>query len=269
MNGRQRVLVADDDAEMREIVAEYLAGQGFDVLEAANGLEALLCVKREQPQAVVLDINMPRLGGLEALKHIHAFSPATRVVVYSGAVEPEVERLARAGGAVAVFSKPGVLEDLRLAVTGEASIHTPPEVAQTVSNGRSRPAAEIPAELRILLIDDEPTMLDLLGDFLKLQGARTFSVTSAVEALRLLAQGAPDVIFLDIEMAGLSGLEALPAIKALAPQARVVMISGINDEAIAKQALARGAFDYVVKPIDFDYLRQTLDTIATMRVQGL
>jgi DNA-binding response OmpR family regulator len=70
-----KALVVDDDADIREILAEQLATHGFEVLTAGNGLEALLHVKRERPGAVVLDLAMPRLGGLEALKRIRAFLP--------------------------------------------------------------------------------------------------------------------------------------------------------------------------------------------------
>ena len=109
----------------------------------------------------------------------------------------------------------------------------------------------------------------MLGEFLALHGAETFPVTNAADALRLLGHGAPDAIFLDIEMPGLSGLEALPAIRALAPDAKVVMVSGVHDEAVARQTLARGAFDYMVKPPDLMYLARTLDTIRAMTAQGL
>src|SRR6266566_5188654 len=62
-----RVLIADDDADVREVLVESFRDAGFDVLQAANGLEALLCVKRDRPDAVVLDLMMPRLGGVAAL----------------------------------------------------------------------------------------------------------------------------------------------------------------------------------------------------------
>ena len=135
MPDRRAVLIADDDTEMRELIAEYLAGHGFDVLQATNGLEALLCVKRERPPAVVLDINMPRLGGLEALKRIRAFAPATRIVVCSGMLEPELERQATAFGAVAVFAKPVALEDLRLALEGVTQSPPPPQSPRAVVGG--------------------------------------------------------------------------------------------------------------------------------------
>lgn len=269
MSDRGRVLVADDDTELRELVADYLVGHGFHIFQAANGLEALLCVKRERPQGVLLDINMPRLGGLEALKRIRAFSPSTRVVIYSGMLEPEVARQAIASGAVAVFAKPGALEELRLALEGDIPVLTSPE---PVLAAGSRETARDPSKsrkLRILLIDDDPGVNELLGEFLSLRGADTFPVTNAVDALRLLGHGAPDAIFLDIDMPGLNGLDALPAIRALAPDAKVVMVSGIRDESVAKQALARGAFDYIIKPLDLTYLGRTLDTIKAMTAQGL
>lgn len=269
MSDRYRVLITDDDTEMRELVAEYLASHGFDVLHAANGLEALLCVKRERPQAVLLDLNMPRLGGLEALKRIRAFAPSTRVVVYSGMLEPEIERQAIASGAVAVFAKPRALDDLRLALERDMSTPRSPETVAAAGISDAPPAPSKDRKLRILLIDDDPGVSDLLGEFLALHGAETFPVTNAVDALRLLGHGAPDAIFLDIEMPGLNGLDALPAIRALAPNAKVVMVSGIHDEAVAKQTLSRGAFDYMAKPLDLMYLGRTLDTIRAMAAEGL
>jgi DNA-binding NtrC family response regulator len=266
--GRPRILVADDDTEVRELLADFLTDRGFDVVQAANGLEALLCVKRDQPDGVILDINMPRLGGLEALKRISAIAPTTRVVVYSGLLTPEVERDAIAAGAVAAFAKPGALEDLRLALAGDTPIRTREASPAVVARDRS-PATTGEPNLRILVIDDDQGVRDLLVEFVSLHGADAFPVTNAVDALRLLAQGAPDAIFLDVEMPDLSGLDALPSIRALAPHSKVVMVSGIHDEAVAKQTLARGAFDYIVKPLDLTYLGRTLDTIRAMTAQGL
>src|SRR5205807_7252958 len=83
--GLVRVLIADDDADVREVLVESFQDAGFEVLQASNGLEALLCVKRDRPDAVVLDLMMPRLGGVEALKRIHAFNPGIRALVVTGA----------------------------------------------------------------------------------------------------------------------------------------------------------------------------------------
>ncbi len=58
------VLVADDEEDLRSMVSEFLSESGYEVLVAANGLESLLHVKRARPSVVLLDLNMPRLGGL-------------------------------------------------------------------------------------------------------------------------------------------------------------------------------------------------------------
>jgi len=268
MTTRGCVIVADDDTEIRQLVTEYLGEHGFQTVEAANGLEALLCVKRQRPEAVVLDLNMPRLGGLEALKRIRAFAPSTRVVVYSGTLDPDVERQALELGAAAVFAKPGRLADVVRALEGATPAPSSSQTAPHADSDAPAPRSHT-RKLRILLIDDDPGVNEILAEFLSLRGADTFPVTSAVQALQLLGHGAPDAIFLDVQMPGLNGVDALPAIRALAPDAKVVMVSGVVDEALAKQTLARGAFDYIAKPIDLAYLERTLETIRTMTAQGL
>ena len=64
---------------------------------------------------------------------------------------------------------------------------------------------------------------------------------------------------------GLDGVEALRAIRAVAPDAIVIMVSGSTDVELSKRALAYGAFDYVTKPIDFEYLARSVETAVAMR----
>jgi len=106
------VIVADDETELRETIAEYLSGQGYEVLQAGNGLETLLLVKRNAPAAVILDLAMPRLGGLDTLKHIHAFNSAIAVIILSGFLDAEARRRALELGARAIIDKPLVLSEL-------------------------------------------------------------------------------------------------------------------------------------------------------------
>src|SRR5438045_3892520 len=68
------VLVVDDEPIVREVVVKYLEHEGFDTLEAADGLEARELLEREAPSAVVLDVMMPRLDGLELCRWIRARS---------------------------------------------------------------------------------------------------------------------------------------------------------------------------------------------------
>jgi DNA-binding NtrC family response regulator len=84
-------------------------------------------------------------------------------------------------------------------------------------------------------------------------------------AVREVVGSAADVVLLDIEMPSLAGVEALPTIRAVAPEAVVIMVSGTTDAETAKRAPAYGAFDYVIKPIDFEYLTRSLEAAAHRR----
>lgn len=84
------MLIVDDEPEVRAVLEEYLTGIGYDVLTAANGLEALWAVKHERPAAVLVDLQMPRLGGLDTIRHIRKFDQAVRVVVVTGALTREI-----------------------------------------------------------------------------------------------------------------------------------------------------------------------------------
>jgi len=102
------------------------------------------------------------------------------------------------------------------------------------------------------------------GPSLTLKGYSARSVPDAATAVREIAAAPPDVVLLDISMPGLSGIDPLPAIRALAPRAVVIMISVTEDAATAKGALAHGAFDYVVKPIDLQYLSRSIEAALLM-----
>ena len=85
-----KVMVVDDSPVVRECVSEMLAAWGFDVIQAEDGLDAL-----EKYQAhlgaisfVIMDIEMPRLNGIEATKKIHDIDPSVKVVISSGSNNP-------------------------------------------------------------------------------------------------------------------------------------------------------------------------------------
>ena len=256
-----RVLIADDDQDVREVLVESFRVAGFDVLEAKNGLEALLYVKRDRPDAVVLDLMMPRLGGVEALKRIHNFNPGIRVLVVTGAIDPELHRQATASGATGVFTKPVSAATLVAALTGPAP--TPPPKPAS-SEAVPVPSAGAPTG-RILVVDDNPEVRAMLEDVLTSLGYGTSTAADGAAAVRAVLADAPDVVLLDVYMPGLSGVGALPTIVALAPNAKVIMISGVANEDVLKRALAFGAHDYVTKPFEISNLSRAIETALAMR----
>ena len=252
----KRVLVVDDDQDMRAAVAEFLNMQGFEVVEASNGLEALLQVKRLRPYAVVLDIMMPRLGGLQALQHIRAFDPRIRVVVVSGVTDADLLRQAALAGASACLTKPAAFAEIAAALGGRL----PPARAEL-------PRVAPPAQRagRVLVVDDEAEIREVLQEFLAEKGYDVRPAADAAAAIAAVTAEAPDVVLLDIQMPGLGGVDALAAIRAVAPDVKVIMVSGTSSDDLASRTLAYGAFDYVAKPIDLAYLQRSLETAIMMK----
>ncbi len=115
-----------------------------------------------------------------------------------------------------------------------------------------RPAA------RILVVDDDPGVRDALRQVLEYEGFEVTGAGSGGEALTLYPALRPHLVFLDVKMAGLDGLETLSRIRALDERAQVIMISGHGTVATAVQATQRGAFDFLEKPLDTDRLLVTI-----------
>jgi DNA-binding NtrC family response regulator len=111
----------------------------------------------------------------------------------------------------------------------------------------------------VLLVDDEAAVLSVLEDLITHLGYAPFTATSGVAALSVIQTVVPDVVLLDIAMPGaLDGVQTLHAIKAAHPDLPVIMVTANMDQVVAVQTLAAGAFDYVMKPVDLNRLRDVL-----------
>ena len=254
------VLCVDDDPAVLEVLTEYLAAEGFNVITARNGVEAFLQVWRRRPRAVVLDLFMPRLGGLDTLDSIRRLDASIVIILISG-IEGALEMIREAGVRVAgVFPKPLNLAQLTegLARAGVVPVGKPAAARE------ERP----PSRRRVLVVDDEPEAREVLREYLKEKGFDTLAVASGEEALAEVPNFRPDVVLLDISMPRMTGVEALKRIKALPHETCVVMVSGEGDEETARRTLALGAADYIRKPVDFAYLDSVLETHFLMSQLG-
>jgi signal transduction histidine kinase len=109
-------------------------------------------------------------------------------------------------------------------------------------------------EEQVLLVDDEPSILKVLGISLADRGYRVFTAESGEEALRIFHDARPSIILTDIKMPGMDGVELLKSIKQENPNTEVIMITGHGDMELAIESLKYDASDFITKPIHDDAL---------------
>jgi two-component system KDP operon response regulator KdpE len=106
-----RVLLAEDEAVLRDFVSRNLRARGFTVLEAINGIEALDLFASEQPQLLILDVMMPRIDGLEVCRRVREVSTVPIIVLT--ALDAESDKvIAFDMGADDYLSKPFGVDEL-------------------------------------------------------------------------------------------------------------------------------------------------------------
>jgi len=131
-------------------------------------------------------------------------------------------------------------------------------------------AEEIPSEIfgramtlttpatRILVIDDNQSLVDMVSTFLRGEGYRVLGALSGDEGLKLAILSRPELVLLDIGLPEINGLELLTRIRSMNPSARVIMVTGNTDPDLAREAFRLGALAYVDKPFDLGYLKRVV-----------
>ena len=113
---------------------------------------------------------------------------------------------------------------------------------------------------RVLVVDDAIFIRLMVKDALKGSFDIVGETDSAEESIELFKKLKPDVVTMDISLAGqMNGIEALKAIRAVDSTARVIMVSAMGDQANIKASIELGAFDFIVKPFSKDQLKKTVE----------
>ncbi|HSY49883.1 MAG TPA: response regulator [Thermoanaerobaculia bacterium] len=188
----ERVLVVEDDAHAYELISTALSSAGYVSVRARHGDEAIRLARETRPIAITLDLVLPGVDGWEVLKTLKS-DAATRdipVVIISRVDERD---LGVALGADDYFVKP-VDRDRLL-----------DRVRQLTASGESK--------TRLLLIDDDPSVHELLGEDLTPLGYTIESAFNGESGVAAAKKNAPDVIILDLMMPGMSGFEVAGMLK--------------------------------------------------------
>jgi two-component system response regulator HydG len=112
---------------------------------------------------------------------------------------------------------------------------------------------------RVLIVDDDPGHLATLKTIIRSWGYKVETAEDGDEAIQQVTAGPLDLVLMDVRMARMSGIEALAQIKAYNPSIPVIIMTAYSSVESAVDALKAGAYDYLIKPLDFEVLKLTLE----------
>ena len=115
--------------------------------------------------------------------------------------------------------------------------------------------------LRVLLVDDEEDIVEVIQDRLEAYGFTVITAGTGVEALKKLSVEKFDGIFLDVKMPGMGGIEALEEIRKTDKQIPVIIITASSTRDAAIEAIAKGANEYVLKPFAWEELKAKIEKV--------
>ena len=241
----KRILVVDDEANMRATLADILSDEGYRIDIAADGLSAVEMCAQQNYDVVLLDVRMPGIDGVEAFRRIRRNDESARVVMMSAYSMDDLKRAVLDEGAIAFLSKPldienviGLIQDVR--------------------------------ETSVLVVEDDAEIANQLQNSLKEQSYWVKVTSSPHDALELAEQISFDIVLIDAQLPTMNGLELYLAIKKVSPGSVVIMVSSMEEEFenIAKEAVRQTAYTIVHKPLDMENLFGLLKRVNRQRISN-
>jgi len=243
METKASILIVDDNVSFTKTMSFALKRNGYAVTTAKDGREAIAKAK-EQPFAMIfMDIKMPLLDGVETYKEIKKLRPeAVAMMMTAYAVEDLVVEALREG-AYGIIYKPLDIEKVLTII--EEAIHAKKGAL-------------------ILVVDDDPGTCTTLNNILANKGYTVSTTHTGEEAIAIAKEQAHDILFIDMKLPTINGLETYLAIKERNPKAVAIMITGYRQEmdALVKQAIENDAYTCLYKPLDMEELLKLVDEVC-------
>jgi len=226
---RNTILVLDRDPTNQLLLFRILGGAGYAVASARDGAEAVAKIEARPPGLILANVNLPGKSGAEIAALVKARPSPIPVILVSPAAEP----------------RPIPPADFVVGSPLDAS-----KILEAVRRLLREDEAEssAPAD-RILVIDDDLAILNLLENLLAGEGYQVVTAACGREGLVAIQKDQPDLILLDVQMPGMSGFEVLSKIRELQCEVPVIMVTAYGSEDVAAEALRLGADDYIAKPL--------------------
>lgn len=240
-----RILVADDEPNMRLTLSAILRAEGYQVDMVENGLKAVEQCQQSHYDVILMDIRMPGLDGVTAFRELRTYQHNTRMIFMSAFGLDDLKQMALEEGAIAFLDKPLDID----------------KVIRLIQEAY---------EISILVVAADETVSTLLRQNLLSPHYRITVVDSAQTALDLLAQIHYDIVFIDVHLPVMNGLDFYLALRKITPTAIAIMIANMEAEAeaLAREAVRNTAYTFIHKPINLDYLLNLLDRVRRQQTSA-
>jgi two-component system, sensor histidine kinase and response regulator len=249
-----RILIIEDEANNLDVARRIVRGAGHEALTATDGLAGLEIARRERPDAVLVDLLLPKLDGWSVTRAIREEPWAKKIpiiAVSALAMQADRER-AREAGCDDFVTKPYAPAELRVLLSRYFADSSAPKAATRASE----PSASgiTPAERlgRVLVVDDEPSNVELIVRRLGGNGYETLTASNGHDAIAIATKEQPDLILMDIMMPGLDGWQATRLLKGDPKTANipVVFVTARDRPEDVAQGFEAGGIMYVNKPVE-------------------
>jgi len=237
MQEKTDVLVVDDQIGMLETFTDILEDRGFNVTTAEDGFQAIKRVKEQNFDIVFMDIKMPGINGVQTFREIKKINPKTSVVMMTAYSVEDLVKEAIEEGAYTVIYKPFDMDKV---------IQTIEKVLRTVL---------------VLVVDDRLEDREIFKDILESKGYKVITAKDGYEAIELVKKGNFNIIFIDVKMPGIDGIKTFEEIHKIRPGIPVIMVTGYSAEELVKDAIDKGAYTCIYKPLDTDKILEILGKV--------
>jgi CheY-like chemotaxis protein len=236
------ILIVDDNISLCKTMSFVLGRKGCTVATAKDGLEAIDRVKEKPFDMIFMDIRMPLMDGVETYRRIKEIRPEAIVMMMTAYAVEELVQEALAEGAYGIIYKPLDIEKvvaLIKKVTGD-------------NEGTL-----------ILVVDDDPGTCITFKNILLKKSYKVGIAHTGEEAIAMAQEKSYDIIFIDMKLPTINGLETFITIKKVNPEAAAIVMTAYRQEVAdqVKEALNNDAYACLYKPLDMAEVLRVVDDI--------
>lgn len=238
---KTNILVVDDIRSIRLTLGGILEDEGHNVVTVENGYQAIEAVRRSHFDAIFMDIKMPGINGVQTFREIKKIDPEAVVIMMTAYSVEELVEQALKEGAYAIIYKPFDMDKIIAIIERLLKERT-----------------------LILVVDDEFGDREALKVTLEDKGYRVATARDGAEAIEMVKKRHYDIIFLDVKLPNMDGIETFEQVKKIDPGATVIMMTGYTEEESVRRAVSQGAYTCIYKPFNMEKVIALVETIETV-----